>query len=284
MSLPWIVTGAQIDVRRGDLAANRAKMVDLAGSAAAAGSRLVVFPEAALSGYCYNSRVEGLAAAETVSGPTTDALAAVCRDQGIHVVFGLLEREGDRLFNSAALVGPAGLVGCYRKTHLPFLGIDRFVDKGDRPYEVFDLGGLKIGMLICYDGSFPESCRVLSLLGADLIVLPTNYPVGAECSCEHVAPMRAHENHIYFLAVNRVGEEAGFRFIGRSRLVEWRGKVMAAPEPPEGEALFSAEISPAAARAKRVVNIPGEYELDRLADRRVDLYGLVMTPPARVGS
>jgi predicted amidohydrolase len=137
---------------------------------------------------------------------------------------------------------------------------------------VWDIDGLRVGMLICFDGSFPEASRVLALLGADLIVLPTNWPSGGRCSCDYVPPMRAHENHVYFMAVNRVGEEGGFSFIGNTRVVDWDGKnLAAAPEPKE--AVIYAEIDPAKARQKRVVFVPGEYEVDRIAGRRPELYG-----------
>ena len=85
---------------------------------------------------------------------------------------------------------------------------------GDRPFAVHDAGGLKVGMHICYDGGFPETARVLTLLGADLLVLPTNWPTHSECAAEHMIPTRAMENTVYVMAVNRVGEESGFRFIG----------------------------------------------------------------------
>ena len=117
-----------------------------------------------------------MSSAETLPGPATEMLAADCRELNAFAIFGLLERAGNQLFNSAALVGPQGFIGSYRKTHLPCLGVDRCTVVGDRPYQVFDLGGLRVGMLICYDGSFPEPSRVLALNGADLIALPTNWP------------------------------------------------------------------------------------------------------------
>src|SRR5256885_901773 len=73
---------------------------------------------------------------------------------------------------------------------------------------------LRIGMNICYDGSFPEAARCLMLLGADLIVLPTNWPTGAISTAKTLIPARALENHLYYAAVNRVGTERGFQFIG----------------------------------------------------------------------
>jgi predicted amidohydrolase len=185
----------------------------------------------------------------------------------------MLERgDRDRLFNTAALLGPVGVVATYRKIHLPFLGVDRFTTPGDRPFAVHDLGGLRLGINICYDGSFPESARVLMLLGADLVVLPTNYPPGAMVTLKHLIQARALENRIYYAAVNRVGEERGFRFIGRSRVVDLSGDLIACSEG-EGEEILYATIDPAKARNKHIVISEGEYELDRLKDRRPEMYG-----------
>ncbi len=147
-------------------------------------------------------------------------VVAACERHQCFCIFGLLERDGSRLFNACVLTGPKGVVGTYRKVHLPFLGIDMFVDPGDRPFAVHDAGGLKVGMHICYDGAFPETARVLALLGADLLVLPTNWPTHSECAAEHMIPTRAMENTVYVMAVNRVGEESGFRFIGSSSIVD----------------------------------------------------------------
>jgi predicted amidohydrolase len=160
---------------------------------------------------------------------------------------------------------------------LPFLGVDRFTTPGDRPFRVHDLGGLRIGMLICYDGSFPEAARVLALRGADLIVLPTNWPPGARTTATYLVPARALENHVYFLAVNRVGEERGFRFIGQSRLVDCDGEPLTLVAGNGEETLYG-EVDPARARAKRLVKIPGKYEIDRLADRRPEMYGPLCEP------
>jgi predicted amidohydrolase len=127
-------------------------------------------------------------------------------------------------------------------------------------------------MNICYDGSFPESARVLTLLGADLIVLPTNWPPEAGFNPRHVVPTRAFENRVYYAAVNRVGEERGVRFIGLSRIVAPDGSLLAASESDREEILY-AEIDPAQARRKRIVHASGKYELDRIADRRPEMYG-----------
>jgi predicted amidohydrolase len=177
------------------------------------------------------------------------------------------------------LVGPAGYLAGYRKIHLPYLGIDRFTTPGNRPFAVHDLGGLRVGMNICYDGSFPESARVLTVLGADLVVLPTNWPTGA-LSTVPLAQARALENHIYYAAVNRIGEERGFRFIGMSRLIDCDGALLAEASPDRDDIIL-AEIDPAIARCKRVVKIPGEHEIDRVRDRRPEMYEPLCRPAQR---
>jgi predicted amidohydrolase len=265
----WKIAGVQMDCRLAEKAVNLDRMRRGLREAAAAGARLVVFPECALTGYSFESRAEAQPHAESLPGPASDALAADCRELGAWVVFGLLERDGNRLFNACALVGPAGFVAAYRKIHLPCMGIDRFATPGDRPFAVHELGGLRLGMNICYDGSFPESSRVLALLGADLIVLPTNWTTEARAAC-HLPEARALENHVYYFAVNRAGEERGFRFVGQSRLIDYRGEVIA--RAGEAEATVFAEIEPEKARDKRVVVVPGKHEVNRVGDRRPEMY------------
>jgi predicted amidohydrolase len=269
----WKVAGVQMDCRLGDVAHNLAAARESLRAAAARGARLVVFPECALTGYGFASLDEAWPHGEPLPGPSTEALAADCRELGVWAVVGLLERGGrpGELYNACALVGPAGLAATYRKAHLPFLGVDRFTTPGGRPFAVHDLGGLRVGMLVCYDASFPEAARVLMLLGADLIVLPTNWPPGAASTPRLLVPARAIENHVYFLAVDRVGEERGVRFIGRSLLAGPDGEPLAGPAGADEE-LLEATIDPAKARAKHLVKIPGEYELHRVNDRRPELY------------
>jgi predicted amidohydrolase len=117
---------------------------------------------------------------------------------------------------------------------------------------------------------------VLALQGADLIVLPTNWPPQAERSARLLPPARALENRVYYAAVNRVGEERGFRFIGLSSIADVTGELLAASEDAS-ETILYAEIDPARARQKRIVNVPGEYEVDRIRDRRPELYGPVVS-------
>jgi predicted amidohydrolase len=274
------IAAVQMEPKLGEIEENLAQILDRLGEAATAGAGLVVFPECALAGYGFSSRADGLAHAVTLDSEPVLEIVTACRWSNCHCVFGLLERDGNRLFNACLLVGPEGVVGSYRKVHLPFLGIDAFADPGDRPFAVQEARGLKVGMHICYDGAFPEPARVLTLLGADLLVLPTNWPTHSECAAEHMIPTRAMENVVYVIAVNRVGEESGFRFIGASSIVDPSGRRLAQAGPDREEILY-ADIDPNVARRKRLVRVPGRHEIDRIADRRPRFYGPITAPNGR---
>ena len=250
------------------------------GSAA----RLVVFPECGSLRLraCLRAGKKGLAHAVPVDSAPVKRLTAACRQHRCFCIFGMLERDGDRLFNACVLTGPDGLVATYRKVHLPFLGVDMFADPGDRPFAVHEAAGLKVGMHICYDGAFPEPARVLSLLGADLLVLPTNWPTHSECAAEHMIPTRAMENTVYVMAVNRVGEESGFRFIGASSIVDPKGHRLAHAGPDSEETLF-ADVDPALARrrSRPGAKVPGRHWINRIADRRPAFYTELTKPNGR---
>jgi predicted amidohydrolase len=266
------VAGAQIDVRWGDVDHNINRMRDVVRSTAEQGVLLTVFPEAAVSGYCFDSLDEARPYSSPIPGPATNLLADICKEFRTHLVAGMLESDGDQIFNAAVLVGPQGVIGSYRKIHLPYLGIDRFAAPGNRPFQVWNAGPIRVGMHICYDGSFPESARVMAVQGADLIVLPTNWPPKSECAAEHLANIRAHENNLYYMCVNRVGEERGFRFIGGSKICDPSGETIASA-PSTDESVFIATIDLEKARRKRLIRVPGKHEINRIADRRPEMYG-----------
>ncbi len=271
------IAAVQTDIHLGDIDRNVARLAEGLKETARSGATLTVFPECALTGYCFPSLDEARKFAQPVNGSATEALTAVCRELGVYTVFGTVEADGDRVFNTAILLGPSGLLGTYRKIHLPYLGVDKFATFGDRPFAVQNAGDLRVGMNICYDSAFPEAARSLTLLGADLIALPTNWPPGAECVAGYVLNARAMENAVYFAACNRVGTEAGFRFIGRSRICGPDGSTLITSNGDEEEILY-AEIDPALARHKRVVRKVGEHAIDRLADRRPEMYSQLVEP------
>lgn len=264
------VAVAQLDPRLGENAENQTVLTALLREAAGRGAQLVVFPECAVSGYGFPDLASARRAAEPIPGPATGALAAVCAETGTYAVVGLLEQAGTGVYNSAALIGPEGLVGVYRKVHLPYLGVDRFAIPGDRGFPVWETALGRIGIAICYDLRFPEALRVLALAGADLVALPTNWPETSELMPEYVTRTRALENRVYLLACNRVGEESGFRFFGRSQVVGTSGKVLVEADDQPG--LWYAEVEPERARQKRIVIRAGAFEMDTIADRRPEWY------------
>jgi predicted amidohydrolase len=271
------IAGMQMEPIILDKERNLARCLELIKTAAKEEARLVVFPEAALSGYVFSSLEEALSVAEPIPGPSTERIIDSCRELNVYVIVGLLEADRGKYYNAAAFVGPSGLIGKYRKLHLPYLGIDRFLNHGDLPLKVYDTDVGRIGIGICYDSDFPEHARVLALLGSELIVIITNWPEGVEFISEHAVLTRARENRVYYVAVNRVGEERGVKFFGRSKFADCFGRPMVAGKPYEEDTLY-AEINPALAREKHQVIIPGEFEIDMMRDRRPEFYGILTQP------
>lgn len=269
MSKGSLVTrGVQFDVRLHEPARNTAAVCDeIAAAAAESGARLVVFPEAALTGYVFESLDEALDGAISATGRELSAIADACRSANAWTIVGAIERADGGVYNAAFLVGPDGITGRYRKVHTLCLGVDRFARRGGE-FQVWDLPIGRIGINICYDGTFPESSRTLKLLGAQLIVLPTNWP--RLHMKRQQTQMRAYENHVNYLAVNRVGEERGTVFPGGSMAVGPGGELLA--EAGDGPERIDVEFDMAASDRNRVVLAPGEYEFDYLADRRPDAY------------
>ena len=266
------IAGVQMDVTLGKVDHNIENVIERFRTTTAAGAAYTVFPECALTGYCFNDLDEARQFAESIPGPATDRLAQACADLSAHMVVGMLEVDGTDVFNAAVLIGPNGVISNYRKVHLPYLGVDMFTSFGDRAFASHQAGDLNIGMLICYDASFPEASRCLAMDGADLIALPTNWPPGAETTADYTINSRAVENAVYFAAVNRVGTERGFSFIGRSSICDPAGNTLAKAES-RGEEILYADIDPQVARTKKIVRVPGKHAIDRLADRRPELYG-----------
>jgi len=267
------IAAVQMDVKICDKERNLVKILENLDRAARAGAGIVVFPECALSGYCFDSREEAWPEAETVPGPSTERIAAAASNISCTVVVGLLERDGEEIYNAAAVITPLGILGTHRKVHLLCLGIDRFGALGDRPFPVFETPHGKVGINICFDCSFPESGRVLKLKGAQLLTIPTNWPAGSD-AWAHTCKVRATENHMVVVAADRVGEERGFQFIGHSQIIDYEGRVLAEAGETE-ETIISAEVDLAAADRNRVVRVPGRYEFDRMAARRPEMYGAI---------
>ncbi len=274
------VAVAQIEPKLAEKERNLEACLARMEEAASAGATLLVLPECAIPGYMFGSAEEAMPYAEEIPGPSSESLESACRRLGMHVACGLLERDGDTLHNAAVLIGADGLVGTYRKSHLPFLGVDRFVTPGDE-LPVWDTPLGRIGVEICYDLRFPEVTRALALQGADIVVHPTNFPMAAKIQTELITVARAAENRIFLLTANRVGKERWAEFCGWSQIVDPFGVRLAEAGETE-EALLVADIDVEKARDKDYV-IPGEYELYLFGHRRPELYGDLVTDTDRAG-
>jgi predicted amidohydrolase len=247
-------------------AGNLARLRRVAAEAKAGGAELLVCPEMFLTGYAL-----GKAEVARLAGPLDDASMTEARkiasEVGIALVFGMPERAGGAVFNSAVAIGADGsLLAGYRKTHL-FGAVDReqFSAGGAEP-QIFEVGDLKAALLICYDVEFPESVRALALAGAELVLVPTALMMPFDVVAKTIVPARAYENQLFIAYANRCGREAEFDYCGLSCVVGPDGVDLA--RAGRGEELIFADIDSAALERSRLLN-------PYLKDRRPELYGRV---------
>ncbi len=266
------VACVQSNVVFNDPVANGHRAVAQLERLAKQGTDLAVFPEAYLTGYCVSSAEEACHIAIELDDESLAMMQGACDRFDIHAVVGFAEKIQGGVSNTAALLTPKEGSRYYRKTHLPELGLDQFVTPGDA-LAVFETRLGKIGILICFDLRAPEPTRGLALQGADVLVLPTNWPNGAQVSAEVLAVARAVENKIFVATCDRVGTENGFKFIGLSKIIDPFGRVLAFAG--DEEVVIAAELDLEQARNKRIVTIPEKHETTVFESRRPELYGML---------
>jgi predicted amidohydrolase len=261
-----------------DVAANVASTTAALRSAAARGARLVVLPELAATGYVLD-REALLARAEsaTAPGPVLSAWSAAARELGITVVGGFTESDGDRLYNAVAVIGPDGVVaGTYRKLHL--FGRERDVfAPGDVGLPIFEVGGLRLGVVVCYDLRFPEAVRILALRYVDLVAVPTAWVAGFDAATSPTASIgqvdgalvQGNLNSVFLACADQVGAAEPFTFLGRSLVVDPYGRPVVGPLDAVAEDVVVVEIDTDDVRRARHRG-PG---ISPLEDRRTDVYG-----------
>lgn len=270
----FVAACAQVDVVLGDIAAND----DIAEAAirrahAEHGARLVVLPECQTSGYVFADAGEAAAASQEVDGGRSLRMwAALARELDVWICGGFVERSGDAVYNSAALVGPEGVAGLYRKVHLWNSENDLYT-AGDLGFPVVETPLGRVGMMICYDAWFPESVRSSALDGADLVCAPSDWvanplqPADKPTLAEMMIVTAAHSSQLEILVASRVGRERGVDFIGCSLIASSDGWLRSGPAG-DRPAIISAAIDPIGSRQGRRTN-PFNRPLH---DRRPDSY------------
>jgi predicted amidohydrolase len=228
---------------------------------------LMVLPELFNTGYLFVSADEALNLAEEIpTGKTTQALCAIARRKNMHIVAGIAEAAGNKVYNSAILIAPSGYVATYRKIHL-FNEEKLWFQPGHEEFAVHDIGSCKIGMMICFDWFFPETTRILALQGADIICHPANLVLPY---CQDAIITHCLGNRVFAITANRTGEEERgtkkWRYTGKSQIISADARVLyqAAAESNE---VGVVEIDLSLSRNKQL----NKYN-NLFADRRVEFY------------
>ncbi|MFS2295677.1 MAG: carbon-nitrogen hydrolase family protein [Actinomadura sp.] len=256
--------------------ANCAKAVDwVERCVEATGAELVVLPESASTGFTPGCSAEHLwDLVSSIPGPVTEPLQDVARRLGVHIVWGTYERGPERgtVYNASVLIGPGGdVLGVYRKTH-PFGGEMRsrggWVTPGDEVCVVdTELG--RIGMVICFDGDYPELARIQAVRGAEVIVRPSALLRSADI-WELTTRARAYDNHVYLVAANATGSDpGGALYFGNSMIVTPVAEVVA--RAASHESWVSARLDPGRAMASLTPGSSVPQGFDHLAERNLDL-------------
>lgn len=272
-----LIACAQYAIRDGDPETNLRLSLGWISSAADAGADLVVLPELSNSGCDLPSRKDALGLAEVVpEGPTVRTWAESARGLDLLVVGGVLEVEGDDVYNTAVVVGPDGLLGRYRKTH--FWDREKLIYEPGRELPVFETPLGAIGLLVCYDAWFPEAIRTLAMRGAEILCVPANAPddwVPEEQRRGGLTMLGAHAiaganaNRVYVASANRVGD--GYQ--GRSCVVAPSGGMLSFGDA-DAEGLVLAEVD--AGRARREKHLTAYSHA--FGDRNEEVYKFLPRP------
>jgi len=260
---------------------NLARTVDAVASAAKKGADIVCLQELFRTRYFPQQEdAENFKLAETIPGPTTDALGRLAKKKKIVIVSALFERRSAGIYHNTAVVHGAdgSILGKYRKMHIP--DDPGFYEKfyftpGDLGFLSFDAGAARIGVLICWDQWFPEAARLTALSGAEILFYPTaigwlaTEPPGAakaqRAAWEMIQRGHAVANGVYVAVPNRVGREGGLKFWGGSFVAGPSGEIIA-QAGTEGEAVLIARCD-----LDKIAEARQSWPF--LRDRRIDAYG-----------
>ena len=227
---------------------------------------LIVLPELFATGYTFTSIEEVESLSENNDGETSQFLKAIGKRTGAVIVGGFVEKLENNLFNSAMMISKDGVIDIYRKLHL-FNKEKKWFSPGNTKLKVNTIKGTKVGMMICFDWTFPEVVRTLSLLGAEIIAHPANLVMPY---CQNAMKTRCFCNKLYAITANRIGiENRGedtFEFTGRSQITSFNGDVLSSA-PSDKEFVDFVEIFPKKTQNKNINQFNNVHD-----DRREEYY------------
>ncbi|MFG1622416.1 nitrilase family protein [Kribbella sp. NPDC049227] len=275
---PVRVAVVQFEPRVGveNLKSNAVAVEQRLTAAADAGAGLIVLPELATTGYVFETREEAFAHAEQVpDGRTVESFARIAAERNVYIVGCVAERAGEKLYDTAVLVGPEGYIGRYRKTHL-WNTEKLWFTPGDEGFSVFDTKIGRIGLLVCWDIWFPETARIVAQMGADIICVPTGwvwtppplYDASGVCMAAYLTITAAHANNVFIATADRIGQERGAGFMGNSLIAGTNGWPIDRIAGPDEDTIIYADIDLTAARTAPIWNQLNDLH----RDRRTDLY------------
>ena len=251
-----------------DAQRNLATVLNAIEEAAGQGAKLIVFPECMNSGYVWKDQVHAVECADPVPGMFTAEIGELTARFKVYVAIGLSEKDGEKVFNSAALIGPEGLVGKYQKNFLFDFDPD-FFTWGNTGYPVFDTEVGKIGMFICADARIPEGARALTMNGAEILLHITNSTTHEQHEM-HV-PTRGNESEAWIISADKFGKEEGLTYPGHTLIIAPDGREVAHGSGDKQEIVY-AEVDLDAVRKAR--SAPGGI----LKGRRPETYGILTAP------
>jgi N-carbamoylputrescine amidase len=259
---------------------NLAKAVGRIEEAAGRGARIVCLQELFRSQYfCQKEDTATFELAETIPGPSTDALGRIAEKCGVVVVGSVFEKRAEGVFHNTAVVIDAdgSLIGIYRKMHIPDdpLYYEKYYfTPGDTGFRAFATRAGRIGSLVCWDQWFPEAARLTALSGADILFYPTaigwhprekeQYGASQHAAWETIQRSHAIANGVFVVAVNRVGREGNLEFWGASFVADPFGNVIARASHDREEVLVvDCDLA-------RIADTRRNWPF--LRDRRIDAY------------
>lgn len=260
-------------------------LLALCEQAAEQGAKLLVMPEMGVSGYCWQNREEIAPYVDTIPGNTTRRFAALAARYDCYLVLGMpeVDVETGLYYNSAALIGPSGVVGTHRKTH-PYISEPKWAANGDKGHAVFETPVGRIAMLICMDIHFIETARLAGVQNADVICHISNWL--AERTPAPYWINRAWENDCYLIESNRWGLERGVQFSGGSCVINPDGGIQASTDSGDGIVLGEITLG-RGEKAPRVCQRRPEKYLELMNDsytwNPLDFFNLYQRSPLPAG-